>query len=80
MNGYSSAEFENCIFINCSFFGYPLRGSETNNCTFINCNGEISDSITANTTYGLYGTECTSRMNINNRTQAEQIIKEAKNV
>ena len=80
MNGFSSARFENCIFINCSFSGYPLRGAETKNCTFINCGGEITDSVAADNTFGLPGagyTECTK---ISNRIQAERIIQEAKNV
>lgn len=79
MNGYSSASFENCIFINCRFTGYPLRGAETKNCTFIGCAGEITDSITADCTFGLPGAACTESIKITNREEAEKIIREGKN-
>ena len=51
MNGFSGASFENCIFINCTFSGFPLRGSKVNNCTLVRCSGEISDDIDCNDTF-----------------------------
>ena len=51
MNGFSGASFENCIFINCTFSGFPLRGSKVNNCTLVRCSGEISDDIDCNNTF-----------------------------
>ena len=30
-NGFSGAALQNCIFINCSFSGYPMRGSKLTN-------------------------------------------------
>lgn len=51
MNGFSGAKFENCIFINCVFEGYPLRGVCTESCVFINCTGEITDDAECINTY-----------------------------
>lgn len=51
MNGFSGAKFENCIFINCIFEGYPLRGVYTTSCVFINCTGEITDDAECINTY-----------------------------
>lgn len=51
MNGFSGASFDNCLFINCTFNGFPLRGSKVNNCTLVRCSGEISDDIDCNDTF-----------------------------
>ncbi|MBQ8678962.1 MAG: pentapeptide repeat-containing protein [Treponema sp.] len=51
MNGFSGAKFENCIFLNCIFDGYPLRGMQTSSCVFINCIGEITDDAECINTY-----------------------------
>ena len=51
MNGFSGASFDDCLFINCTFSGFPLRGSKVNNCTLVRCSGEISDDIDSNNTF-----------------------------
>ncbi len=76
MNGYSSGLFENCIFINCSFTGFPLRGAETKDCAFINCTGEISDSIQTSCTYGLENSIKNETIKLSNKALAEKLISE----
>jgi uncharacterized protein YjbI with pentapeptide repeats len=51
MNGFSGALFENCLFINCTFSGFPLRGSKTIYCSFVGCTGEITDDMECNSTF-----------------------------
>lgn len=77
MNGFSSGIFEDCIFYNCNFSGYPLRGATTKNCTFINCSGEITDDAICSTTYGLPHYPSTEKKEISNIDIANKIINEA---
>lgn len=53
MNGFSSANINSCIFLNCDFSGFPLRGANVNSCIFNNCTGYISDDISMQNTLGL---------------------------
>lgn len=55
MNGFSGARFTNCIFIGCSFSGYPLRGAYTQSCVFSGCHGEITDDVECHNSTGLSG-------------------------
>lgn len=43
MNGFSGAKLQHCIFYNCHFSGFPLRGVQLKNCLFFNCYGEIGE-------------------------------------
>lgn len=40
MNGFSGARLKNCIFYNCRFEGFPLRGASLDNCLFIGSSGQ----------------------------------------
>ncbi|MCM1235947.1 MAG: pentapeptide repeat-containing protein [Ruminococcus flavefaciens] len=55
MNGFSGAEFKNCIFSGCSFSGYPLRGVHVRSCVFKNCRGEITDDVECHDSVGIGG-------------------------
>ena len=65
MNGFSSANIRSSIFYNCSFSGYPLRGSNVLSCVFINPTGFIADDIEINNTVGL---ESVMRSNVKEKT------------
>ena len=80
MNGFSSAMFENCLFYNCSFTGYPLRGAKTKDCAFIACNGEITDDIEADCCYGLPHTQQFFSLELKNYDNALNFINEVSNV
>lgn len=80
MNGFSSADIENCIFINCSFKGFPLRGTNVTRCTFINCNGEISDDITVSRSYGIPHIVPEYAKKLIHKEQALKLIYGVKNV
>ena len=79
-NGLSSAKLENCIFVNCTFTGYPLRGSNLINCTFANCNGEITDDADVENIYGLPHFHSSNQKVLQNKEQAMRLITEVKNV
>lgn len=79
MNGFCSAKFENCLFYNCSFSGYPLRGAKTEGCTFICCSGEITDDIEADNCFGLPRQIQASSMELLNYDSAMNLINEVKN-
>ena len=53
MNGYSGALLRNCIFYNCRFEGFPLRGATLENCVFVQCYGEIGDDMECRNVAGL---------------------------
>ena len=53
MNGFSGGEILNCIFVNCGFQGFPLRGISAHSCIFIDCRGEITDDVQCFNTFGL---------------------------
>lgn len=53
MNGFSSAEIKNCIFYNCRFEGFPLRGALVRSTAFIHCGGEIGDEMECANVAGL---------------------------
>lgn len=76
MNGFSSALFENCIFYNCTFSGYPLRGAKINHCTFIACGGEISDDIEAECSYGIPRIPVPESMTLIDADAAQNLINE----
>ncbi len=83
MNGFSGASFDNCLFINCTFSGFPLRGSKTNYCTFIGCSGEISDDIDCNNTFSdsiqlLRFCSPIGEMQLFHRSESERLISEVK--
>ena len=75
MNGFSNGKLINCIFINCSFKGFPLRGANTEFCTFIHCSGEITDDAECSNTVGLdqYCRDF-NKMQIKNRQKALDFI------
>lgn len=79
MNGFSSAHFENCIFYNCSFTGYPLRGAKITGSTFVACNGEITDDVEANCCYGMPHTQQTAFHKLTNYDFAINLINEVSN-
>lgn len=82
MNGFSSSKIENCIFMNCNFKGFPLRGATLENCTFINCYGEITDDVIATNVYCLpYFTNMPSIQGtkLKNKDAALQLLSEVKN-
>lgn len=82
MNGFSSGNFENCIFMNCNFSGYPLRGANVTNCTFINCTGELSDDMTAINSSGLplvINPTNRTKKPIANKEKALELLCEVKN-
>lgn len=76
MNGFSSGQFENCIFYNCNFTGYPLRGASINHCTFIACGGEISDDISSECSYGLPRIPVCNSMPLTDNNAAQNLINE----
>jgi uncharacterized protein YjbI with pentapeptide repeats len=47
MNGFCGARIRNCIFYNCRFEGFPLRGASLENCLFVASSGETGreDSV-----------------------------------
>ncbi len=53
INGFSGGEISRCIFVNCGFQGFPLRGISAHSCIFIDCRGEITDDIQCSSTFGL---------------------------
>jgi uncharacterized protein YjbI with pentapeptide repeats len=53
MNGFSSAKIQNCIFFNCRFEGYPLRGASLESSVFAYCAGEIGDEMDCDNVAGL---------------------------
>jgi uncharacterized protein YjbI with pentapeptide repeats len=53
MNGFCSANFTNCIFYNCRFEGYPLRGSRVTSSVFAYCSGQIGDEMECNNVAGI---------------------------
>ena len=80
MNGFSGAKFENCIFLNCLFEGYPLRGVQTASCVFINCAGEITDDAECRNTYSnsyALNTYCLpiAGMNLMKKEEAQKLLK-----
>ena len=54
MNGYSGAILRNCIFYNCRFEGFPLRGATLENCVFVQCYGEVGDDMDCRNVAGLH--------------------------
>ena len=79
MNGFSSAIFENCLFYNCNFSGYPLRGAKIDHCTFIACSGEITDEIDSVCSYGLPQISITEASHLTNFNAAQKLINEVTN-
>ena len=79
MNGFCSADFENCLFYNCSFTGYPLRGAKTKGCTFIACSGEITDDIEVECSYGIPRYPATESMPLQKYDSALNLINEVSN-
>ena len=79
MNGFSSALFENCLFYNCSFSGYPLRGAKIDHCTFIACSGEITDEIEAECSYGLPRIPIAEASPLTDFNAAQNLINEVTN-
>lgn len=53
MNGLSGATISNCIFYNCRFEGFPLRGAVLRSNVFAHCFGEIADEIDCGNVAGL---------------------------
>lgn len=53
MNGLSGATISNCIFYNCRFQGFPLRGAVLRSNVFAHCFGEIADEIDCGNVAGL---------------------------
>jgi uncharacterized protein YjbI with pentapeptide repeats len=45
MNGFSGGSIKNCIFYNCYFEGFPLRGASVESSVFVHCRGEIGDEM-----------------------------------
>ena len=45
MNGLSGAAVSNCIFYNCRFEGFPLRGALLRSTVFACCSGQIGDDM-----------------------------------
>lgn len=79
-NGFSGSKLEDCLFINCNFTGYPLRGSNLINCTFSNCNGEITDDAVSKNSSGLSLFPSSNSKVLQNIEQATHLINEVKNV
>jgi uncharacterized protein YjbI with pentapeptide repeats len=74
MNGFSGGNIRNCIFYNCLFDGYPLRGATLEGCVFINCSGQIGEDMDCTNVVGLGLRGHTKHVTVNNRTEAEQIL------
>jgi uncharacterized protein YjbI with pentapeptide repeats len=74
MNGWSSGHIRNCIFYNCVFDGYPLRGAELEGCVFLYCSGQIGEDMDCNNVSGLGLRGQAQRMAIKDRTEAERIL------
>ena len=53
MNGFSGGLIKNCIFYNCRFEGFPLRGADVESCVFLYCRGEIGDEMVCRNVAGL---------------------------
>ncbi|QQO09001.1 pentapeptide repeat-containing protein [Breznakiella homolactica] len=53
MNGFSGGTIRNCLFYNCRFEGFPLRGAALDSCAFIYCSGEIGDDMDCSNVAGL---------------------------
>jgi uncharacterized protein YjbI with pentapeptide repeats len=53
MNGFSGGVIRNCLFYNCYFEGFPLRGSEIHGSVFAACGGEIGDEMDCENVAGL---------------------------
>jgi uncharacterized protein YjbI with pentapeptide repeats len=75
MNGFSGAILENCIFLNCRFSGYPLRGATLKNCVFAGCSGDITDDATCSNVFGLQHSERINPTELVYRDNAVRILK-----
>jgi uncharacterized protein YjbI with pentapeptide repeats len=76
MNGFSSAEIKNCIFYNCRFEGFPLRGALVQSTAFVHCGGEIGDEMTCVNVAGLGFQGRPLSMPLAGEPQAERLLAE----
>jgi uncharacterized protein YjbI with pentapeptide repeats len=53
MNGFSGGVIRNCLFYNCYFEGFPLRGAQVHSSVFASCGGEIGDEMNCENVAGL---------------------------
>lgn len=53
LNGFCDSTFKNCIFYNCRFEGFPLRGAHLDSCVFRYCSGEIGDEMDCSNVAGI---------------------------
>lgn len=74
MNGFSSAEIKNCIFYNCRFEGFPLRGALVRSTAFVHCGGEIGDEMDCANVAGLGLRGKAQSMPVNSRLEAERLL------
>jgi uncharacterized protein YjbI with pentapeptide repeats len=74
MNGFSSAEIKNCIFYNCRFEGFPLRGALVRSTAFVHCGGEIGDGMECDNVAGLGLRGRALLMPVNNGPEAERLF------
>jgi len=75
MNGFSNAEISNCIFYNCRFEGYPLRGSGVKSCVFAYCAGQIGDDMECNNTAGIGLKGRANRKSVVNQIEGQRLIE-----
>lgn len=79
MNGFGDTLFARCIFHNCRFEGFPLRGARLEHCLFSRCTGEIGDGIDALDVAGLGHPAFwhSGRKDLSDRSAAEDLIRRA---
>lgn len=74
MNGFSEALIKNCVFYNCRFAGFPLRGAILENCVFSRCSGEIGDEMTCDNVAGLPNAQFATQKTLHDRDRATALL------
>jgi uncharacterized protein YjbI with pentapeptide repeats len=74
MNGLSGGSIRNCIFYNCVFDGYPLRGAEIENCVFIHCSGQIGEDMECVNVAGLGLRGHAEHLGVQDRAEAGRVL------
>ncbi len=78
MNGFSGGHIRNCIFYNCVFDGYPLRGANLEGCVFLYCSGQIGEDMDCVNVAGLGLRGHAQRIAMKNRAEAERTLARIK--
>lgn len=74
MNGFSGGSIRNCIFYNCRFEGYPLRGAGLDSSVFLYCSGEIGEDMDCSNVSGLGLRGRANTMTVKARGAAENLL------